>query len=206
MVRWEIIHSNSDWHDDEEFDDGDIIYGEEYYLSASIQFFCEGESCGVGKTIHLDFDAGDEVDEDDLEQRINTEIQRLIIEGEYLCEVCKHSQATVDKHKTDLKYEYESNILHKSFCEKCGNEVQVRKAMGTHTQYQCQVCGNNSSLDSEGGWEVEESPESQSYGICDACNNQFISEQIRPSGMCWTCEEQDLEDWEDEMEDNGEHL
>ena len=201
MVRWKIIRSISDQHEDGEDEDGFTIHGEYYYLSASIQFFCDGENCGVGKTIHLDFDASDEVNEWDLEQRIDTEIQRLKIEGKYLCEVCKDYQAAVEEYKIDSKYEYESNILHKSFCEKCGNEVEVRMTMGKHTQYQCQVCGNNSSLDSGGGWEVEESPESQSYGICDACNNQFISEQIRPSGMCWTCEEQDYEDWEDEWED-----
>ena len=88
MVRWKIIHSESDQHEIDEDEDGDIIYGEEYYLSASIQFFCDGENCGVGETIHLDFDASDEVNEWDLEQRINTEIQRLKIEGKYLCKVC----------------------------------------------------------------------------------------------------------------------
>jgi predicted RNA-binding Zn-ribbon protein involved in translation (DUF1610 family) len=208
MVRWEFTESQADFDYSEDYYDDDEDDRELYYSSASIQVFCEGESCGlVGKTIDFD-DLGATnglgLTYGELEERINTEVQKIQIGGKYLCEICRGVNRLVSRDEQDYSNEIEANSLHESYCEKCGNEIEVRRSMGNHTQYQCEVCGYNSSLDSEGGWEAEESPESQRYGevtICLVCNNEFISEEIGISGKCQTCEEQKYEDWEDEMED-----
>jgi predicted RNA-binding Zn-ribbon protein involved in translation (DUF1610 family) len=204
MVRWEFNNSKTDYGYSEDYYDEDDGGGKLYYSFASIQVYCEGESCGLGKTIDFDdLDAknGLGLTDWELEERINTEVQKIQIDGKYLCEICRGVNRLVSRDKEDYSSEIEANSLHESFCEKCGNEIEVRRSMGNHTQYQCEVCGHNSSLDSEGGWEDEESPESQRYGevtICLVCNNEFISEEIGISGKCQTCEEQEYEDWEDE--------
>ena len=198
MVRWEYTEQNHAFSEDAD---------ENLYSSASIQVFCEGESCGMGnKTMHFDF--SDELDWDfpgfsyeDLTSHINEAVQKLQVGGKYHCDTCKGVDRLVSRDEEDNNLEAGANLLHESFCENCGNMVDVVKSMGAHTQYLCDACGYTPSLDSEGGWETDESAESQEYGevfTCRYCHNEFISKDfVKNSMICRSCVIQEIEDDED---------
>ena len=90
MVRWEFVE-----YECRGLDECPNHEGECQYYFASIQVFCDGESCGLGhKTMDFeDIDDGEGLIYSQLKKYINSRVEKLTTNGKYLCDWCGRSDS-----------------------------------------------------------------------------------------------------------------